>query len=430
MTNEFTEKNKYYFYHALPQKAPVAECKVTMKETVNPKLLAEACSMALAGNYAFRQKPLIDRSGDIVCCENTADVPVTEDDGKNYALGSTDSNSYLFRVMYSENSIGIRYSHAITDGRGGILFFHTLLYHYFSLQGHPIESDASVILDKDREDMAVRGDVADDLPKDVAVKRPKDTGELFSTPEQRTLMETELSRCFLIHFPAVQLKELAKRFGATPVPILAALVAETMHDIYEVGERTIMAGVPVDMRAFLKPRALANYSSMTFLPFEALLAGLSMEEKAKALSETLADCLERDNLFGMAKLLSGGPVRTDYPPMDDREKVLELYKARITQVGRFTYLLTNVGRIRLPKGMEERITSYEMGTVALSYTPSMSVYTYGDTVCLGLACNFREDGLAKAILERMKTYHLAAEMVFDGYTTMDTVRTDYFEKVG
>ena len=118
MMNEFTAKNKYYFYNALPEKAPVMGYKVMLKEPVNPELLAEACSKALAGNYAFRQKPLIDHDGDIVCCENTADVPVMADDGKNYALGSADSNGYLFRVIYSENSIDIRYSHAISDARG------------------------------------------------------------------------------------------------------------------------------------------------------------------------------------------------------------------------------------------------------------------------------------------------------------------------
>ena len=424
---EFTAKNKYYFYNGLPKKAPVSSMKVTLKEAVEEKILCKAVENAIRKDYCFRQKPLLTGEGDILCVENDAKPPVMADDGTYVNLGSAATNGYLFRVLYRDHSIELRYSHALTDGRGGIMFLHTLLYEYFTLQGYPIEPDGNVFMQESVYNPAQIGDLAADLPEGITPKGPDNFGELFSTPEQRTLMEGDTSREFVIHFPAGELKELSQKLGATPAPVMAAVIAASMHEVYDVGEQTIVAGVPVDMRAFTGRRAMGNYSSMTFLPYEAALFHKDFAAQTKALSSSLRASLEKENLYALVMALSAGTGQMPHPPLNDKEQVLAMQRARMRQKGRFTYLLTNVGLIRLPKGMEAQIMAFALGSPSVSYTPSLLLYTFREHGCLRIVANYEESALPDAIRKRLNESGIHAKME-EGFTRSDNVLAELFER--
>ena len=60
MIQRFQKNGMFFFYNALPQKAAVIGCDVTLKDPVNPEFLQKACEKALQRHCYFRLTPVLD----------------------------------------------------------------------------------------------------------------------------------------------------------------------------------------------------------------------------------------------------------------------------------------------------------------------------------------------------------------------------------
>ena len=422
----YSDKNKYYFYNGLPQKSAVAELTATLRENVQPQVLREACRAILARHYFFRKRPLLNEKGDIVCEDSTAEPPVMPDEG-NVLLGTEATNGYLFRIAYWDRDVRFVFSHALADGHGGEMFFRSVLYEYMRRLGYLIDPDETILLAESVEDAGERGDVYTDLPGNITPKPPERVEKLFITPEERTLMETDCSRCWVLRFAESSVKEQQRKYDCSPVPLFSVLIGNAMHQLYSIHDETILTGVPVDMRRFLNSKALANYSSMVLMPYPAKWHDLPLTEQIAQWSGEFQQAIQPEELF--STVAATAARKLPFMSMDDRETILAGMQERIQHPGIFTYLLTSVGKIRLPAGMDEHIEDMRWGAVEMSHSPSMMLYTYGGNVYFGMVANFTSDALFMAIKAQLEGIGLQPELIIDGYTQSDTVRTDLFAHV-
>lgn len=426
---EITAKNKYYYYTTLPEKAAVVTATITLKSEIRPDYLKIACEKALDRNEFFRQKPILTSEGDVVREENHADVPVMPEDERVANLGTADTNGYLFRITYKERTLRMNSSHAVTDGHGATMFLHTLLYHYFSLQGKEIEPDSNILL-PEVIDATERGNLYEDIPAEFEPKCPfVQTFQCFITPEKRVLLETDRTRSFRLRMATPDMLRYVKSLNCTPGPAMMAIIAEAMCELYEVGDRNILTGLPVDMRPILNSRALSNYGVVTVIPFEKDDFSLSLEKKTQKLNDTLKLSLQRENIMSVAAFFAMASRKAPDVRLNDREAVFRMQQKQMTDKGAFTYLLSNVGRIMLPKGMEDLIDDYHEGTASVSYAPGIYIYSIGKNSYLELECDFESKDLFYAITDHIKRAGMEPEVVYDDYIRIDTVKPYLFDAV-
>ncbi|MCR4990877.1 MAG: hypothetical protein K6A38_08450 [Lachnospiraceae bacterium] len=426
--NKFNESSMFFFYNSLPNKTAGIRLRVRLKEKIDPEALQNALERTVRRNPFFRLKPILDENGNICCEQNSVPPGISPEDGTRVLLGTEDTDGYLFRVRYTEDTIILFASHVLTDGRGVISFLKSLLYNYFTDTGKVIGMDGSFLTDDTEEDPEETKNIFEDLPDDIKPLAPKEElKEVFSVPGERVLIETDQSRLFGIRFPKEQLKEEAKKRGTTPLPLLSVLFSDVLRKTYDTGDLTIRISSPVDMRRFLNEKAMTNYSISIETDIDANLNGFGMEDRINRVSEDIQKKISRDEILGRAAFAGANAMGAMEFPFGNEEICRGMMKKRITKRDTFSFLLTNMGLVRFPKDMEGLIADFDIVSPSVATTPSILTYTYGDHANVFMVANFEEDAFAKGILEELIKQGFDAEMTEDGYLSEDSLLTFKFE---
>lgn len=93
-----------------------------------------------------------------------------------------------------------------------------------------------------------------------------------------------------------------------------------------------------------------------------------------------------------------------------------------------TLMLTNIGLIRMPAGMEEYVTDFEPVAVNIEYSPAFCMITIGQTGRLLVSQNYDDTKLLKEIAGILRENGVEAGLVDCGMIMVDTVEPYLFEK--
>lgn len=174
-----------------------------------------------------------------------------------------DAGSPLIRVGYYGNRIFVEYSHAATDGNGGITFLNSLLGCYFRLKGEEIKDRTNCLnhLDKPRPE-----EISDDYLRfcdKVKRKRPLDK-------RAYRLQGKKLPYGSLITVTGVmsaqELREAAKRKGLTVGQLITLCLFKAIEQdrrFYISKDRSpVIIGVPTNIRKHFDSETLRNFVAL------------------------------------------------------------------------------------------------------------------------------------------------------------------------
>lgn len=334
---------------------------IRMREPVDPRTLLAAVRTALE---RFPQFALGLTRGETQYAYRLLDtVPVVlpMDDCSPYYIGSDDTAGYLFLCGYKENTIYLEYQHCLTDGRGFDQFIRCILFYYLQGLGYPVENDGSIrthetsFTPAECEDgyLRLRG-----MPQSDRDHHPDVPA--FHMPEYDSRDDSdELTTELTLSLP--ELLEYTKRHGVTPMTFLMTAISMGMHRTYYEGTdraETIIAEVPMDLRAYVKTPTTRFFVSLLDLPFfheyfslpflEACQACKAYFDTQKNLPHAVYWALRNANRVKKAH-------RTDLP-IDEKEQLMR-QQAR-DYIRRDSFILTNIGAFKLPPSMEQHVVDY------------------------------------------------------------------------
>ncbi len=422
--------NMFYFYPS-SVKDPVHLERFYLKDTVDGDLLTEAARRAVRLHYFFGLRPVLDEKGVVWFEENHEEPPVFYDDGTPRFLGSDETNGYLFRVLYKDNCIAVSDMHALSDGRGLYAFLSTLLYEYYTLSGVKIDPEGLVLTGEDAEDVRVRAQLLDEIPRGLKPEGVYVPGKVFIIPEERSLIESVDTKVYALEFDAAPFLALAKENGGTPSAVIMTLMSEILYETYEVADGEISASLPVDMRRYFTEKALSNYCGAATVPFRKEWRDGSFQEKILAVREELKIQTRKENL-----------ITGLYPFLDTRDMVRAqslrdsaLFDAMIRKRAQkektqapYTYILTNVGRFPFPGGVLDRITGLSMNAPNTGGSPLLGLFTLGDKMYLFFYQNFETDALPRGFVSKLKEHGIEAKMTAEYTYRPDPVKPDLFRE--
>ena len=420
--------NMFYFY-SIKAKATVDSAKITLSVPIDPDVLCKAVQKAMERNPYFGHTPVLDERGRVFLKENETPVAVYLDDGSYCDLGTEESNGYLFKVFYTQHSIRLEVFHVLTDGRGLDAFLKSIVYYYLTMSGHEIDTEGMILTDEVPVDPTELISLTNAVPIDFKPGVKYRAENVFVIPEDYTHIKTPFQKIIDITFPAAELIAVTKQYHTTPMPLLGVWMNQILRSLYDVGEQNIIASVPVDMREMNHSRALGNYCGSIAIESPAKWADASIEEQLGDLQAQLKAKATPEVLYEKLAELRRAENMIRQTPLDSKEAFEALLEKSEEGEARNTYTLTNIGRMRFPKDIEELMTGYDMCGMYSGKGVVLGAYTFRETGHLLISQNFDSTAIAEQLCAKAKDSGIDASWQDMGLVRQDMVRPYRFQRI-
>lgn len=430
MSTDIGTNNKMFLLLSSAGKAAVIEYRYRLTEAISYDALIEATKDAVSSFPYFGLKPVVDKDGRLIMENNGGPMPVFKKDEKQRNLGSDDTYRYLFRVLYDDDEIDIEASHGIGDGRGIMAFSQTLIYYYLVHTGKSIDTEGMLYTKADLSDKTITDHLLDRIWEITPVDIVEETAvsKIFCPTEKKVMSGTPYTKRLVLSWDFKKLMDKIKPLGASPLTFFHDLISSTMYEYYDVKDATVVADVPVDVREKLGSRAQSNFTINISIPIEREMTAKAQEERYKELKEKLNEKTKIEYLAytmqGTGQFLS----MIDQISLRD-EAMLKMMESKASdpQEPMRSYLLSNIGLMKLPKDMMQYIKDFDIYFTNLEASPVFTMLTFGGRGMVIVGQNFEETGLIDAVYKKLKDMDVDADLKDYGRFTMDDANVKGFE---
>ena len=352
--------------------------------------------------------------------------------------------SMLFRVSYFRNRVNLEVSHIISDGRGAINLFKSLLHAYiaerYDVPGVPSDYDGS---DSDKAENSFDKY----YEKDKAGAAPGTKIYRLSGPIDRdapTFME--------YHVSASKVLGAAHQCGVSLTSYLIAAILCAIRDVMtsRARNRAIRVDIPVDLRAFFRSETVRNFYGMTYVAYTP--ADIEADEDSAKTSATSPD-VTGNGQQSAARTAHGngmGGLLTDEPLADiarhvqeqlghatsrerveshmnrmialEKNPVLRLApspaKDWVLELARFitdretTTTVSNLGRVTLDERLARHVRSVSFLTTPASL--NFTVCSFGDDLSIGISTVYHDLNVIKNLCRILAAQGISGRMNIAG----------------
>lgn len=325
----------------------------------------------------------------------------------------------MFRVRSSGNRVAGEFSHALTDGTGGMAFMKTLLVRYFVLRG--IEPGAELAQGEFKDIFKV--DSPPDREEYEDAYQRHFTGKLPSpepNPRAWHMRGPRLPRgSYRIIVGTMKVEEVlaeAKRRNVTITELLGAAYLEALQTLWLEArehprhrrttrrEHFISLEIPVNLRNFFATKSLRNFSLFILLRENMNLGIRSFDELVKRAHYQMR--LENDPR-SIARQISrnAGGVRNVVVrmiPLVIKDIFARILFAKLGET-MLSGFISNLGTLKLPPGIAPHITGLAFSPAPSKTTlTNASVISWNDELILTFGSLARSRELERLFFRRMR----------------------------
>lgn len=425
--------NKMFLLLSNNGKAAVIEYRYRLREDISREDLIKATRDAVDAFPYYSLKPVIDQKGRLDMVPNDNDLPVFIKDGTIRSLGSSDTNGYLFRVLYDGDEIAVEASHGIGDGRGIMAFSQTLVYYYLLHTGKDVDPEGMLYTKEDLKDNTITDNLLDRISEVTPADEetvPHEEYQPFGPTEEKALLNTPDTQRLVISWDSGKLIGKIKSLGATPLVFFHDLIAHTIYEYYDTGDKTVIGDVPVDLREKLGSRAQSNFTVNISIPIERGFFDLPDSERYQKLSDMLKERTSLEYLAYKMKEFGAFSAMLDQLPLNDDSFMKQMGDGEQgAPAPQRSYLLSNIGLMRLPRSVMEYVRDFDIYFTNLEPTPVYTMLTYGGRGMLIIGQNYADTGFARTLYEKLLKMDVDVSFRDDGVFCMDDVSLGRFDTV-
>ncbi|MFO8069634.1 MAG: alcohol acetyltransferase [Alkalibacterium sp.] len=323
-----------------------------------------------------------------------------------------DKREFLFRVLYHKDRIHLEVFHALTDGTGALWFFEDLLTEYVRLR------QAKVLESLDKPEQREKADLEDSFKRYFSKKKKYARIEASIDPlkkykekelaDDKKPLEKKPKAASVYHVKgektadhrlrvieiSVPLKETLTLARKENVSLTIYMTALYMLAVYRVKEdkskdTTITMSIPINLRQFFPSVSVRNFFSTTIVSYTfkpdkedylpELYATLARQFEARLQKDALEKRLKQFIAFEFNPL-----TRIIFRPIKDG--ILRLVNYFIKK--KITIAMSNLGRVKLPEGMEKYVKQTFFYTAAIR--PQFCLISYQETLTISFTSPFVE----------------------------------------
>ena len=310
----------------------------------------------------------------------------------------TSKNDYAIRILYGERYVTVDSTHIFTDGRGLIQIIRALLTRYFELAGYAVDKtgiidcDGKFDPDENEDAFALYSNKKKtSFPKILKAYRIASNDSCVTRAKIKTL---DLSK----------IKAAAKSYNTTvTIYILAIAFLAIAADRDKNGSsEPVTARMPIDCRNFISSKTLRNFAISTQI----------LMSETKDINKMISDIKSQFNKINID--MAQGDVnlfqnmRKNGTLMPAIMKKLIIKKVFSVEESRYTTSFSNLGIVKLPSGIEDKIKNIEVLLrgfyvklpTALPYR--FSCVTVGNALTLTAYTDVNNDDVINAIFDALE----------------------------
>jgi len=311
----------------------------------------------------------------------------------------------LFRVYYNENGFKLETTHIVCDGRSLVKIMTALLARYFELLGVTVDKSGIIdcngnIQDEELENAFEKYSSAM-LPEEAKAAFTRYTASQNSgKPKvvyQRRGFQPIDSRIITGKYDTEKIKTAAKRFNVTVTELITAYIFKVVAEEREEQKSTnpISLMLPIDFRTFFPSKTLTNFTQgkIIYMPesddFSEILRQIKLQFEKITTAGVSDDIIGFNKIFSFIKFI----------PLPIKKRLLKLIK-RSASAGNTT-IFSNLGLVKLPAGIEERLDMLEFALCPETESEfySFSCVTIGNTLALTVSTGVEGERIANKLLE-------------------------------
>lgn len=300
-----------------------------------------------------------------------------------------DPKSVLIRVSYHARRINVEVSHMVSDGRGTMELFKTLVGFYVR-ERYGVDVELAPYA---REEAHKTEDsFAENYERRASASTPKPRAYRI-----RGWREKAAPEYMEVHLSSSAVYGAAKRMGVGVTALLIAAIVCAIRDGMPARERAldraICVNVPVDLRRFFGSETLRNFFGLAFVSYVSGGVEESLAAVAADVSRQLGAATEpaalKKRMNRMVKLQRNVALRV--APVFLKDAVLGLAAAIADR--EVTTTASNLGRVEMPAGVEP----FVRGVVVLTSTTSINfvMATYEDDLSVGISSVLVSNDIAR-----------------------------------
>lgn len=412
--------NKAYLYLNCGKKSIVFQKKFTLSEKIDIKTLKSALKNIIGRFHYFRLKPVIDESGSVDFVGNDAEPEVYEFDDEVHHLGTEEVNGYLFRISVRNCDLYISIAHAIADGRGALLFCRSLIYEYLRISGKKLDVCDEVLTNEapasETEKDTLTAEIAE-LSEEFCPEEP------FIMPSDHHYFKTEYQRKTVLSWSAESFSDLVRRLECTPAALITAITGKAIYKNFDVKDKKVLVSIPVDLRPFYNSRAQSNFFVGIKIEYKREYADLPLREQLRNIQEAIEKQLDISNLKSSIflteqffKNIAGKKLKTKEEAENASREAEEIMKRPEA-----TFMLSNLGIIKIPEQMKSWITDFECTTSNTTLSPLFTMMTIGAVGKLVITQNDDSKVLLREIADAFLENGVEVQIRECGRIRMDNV---------
>lgn len=334
-----------------------------LKEEVRPEALEHAALRTLEEFPIFQS--VIKRGFFWYYLEKTSLKPVVREEYREPCSPIFDKNvkRLLFEITYYKNRINLEVHHILTDGTGAIQFLRSLVIYYLqycyeSLQGMDLTTEYDASASEKNDDSFARYYEKIEQPKTEGKKLiPKKAyevrGQRLSGFRMR-IIEGTMSVSALI--------ALAHKYHTTLTVFITAAVIQAigMEMAVKDKKRPVVIKVPVNLRTYFNSATARNFFGVMQVSYDFSNQPGTFEDIIEYVSACFKNELTREQLSyrmnQMGSLEKNVFIRST--PLTIKDVFMKL--GYDINNRRYTFSLSNVGIIRMPKAVEPYIDMFDV----------------------------------------------------------------------
>ncbi|MCH5179946.1 MAG: hypothetical protein J1F32_01875 [Erysipelotrichales bacterium] len=371
---------------------------VTLKSEVNPDILLLATKDALK---RFPHLCVKLKSGLFwYYLEHNYNEPMIEKEDP-FLFNSVRLHSkagFMFSITYFGRRINLEMFHALTDGTGASEFLKTIVYYYLIHSGISIENDGSI---QTEEVEILTAESFDDFNEnyDSHIQKPEKEEKAFQIKGR--LYKDNWTGLVQLIMSVDSLKEVAHKYGTTVTGFMSSIILYSLYLSYFKNvkqKNNLRLFIPVNARKFFDSYSLRNFMLYIRTTGEFRDKNLSFKDVVDYVKHTLTN-INRDVL--LRQLVSNVDIEKHF-----YVKILPLFVKNA--IMKFAYKMfgqdsttvsfSNLGLIKLPKGMEEYIERFEFLIGVSKLSPvNIGAVSYNDTFVLSYATKFVDRHIIRRI---------------------------------
>lgn len=296
-----------------------------------------------------------------------------------------DGDDLLIRVNYYKNRINLEVSHILSDGRGSLILFKSLIYQYLKIK-YKIKDLKTEDISSSYEKTENSFDKYYTGPKTRRAPKRKIYHDRGRKKKYTTYME--------YHVSTKKVQDLAKKYHVTITTLLIAILIQAYQKkMRELDKRkAIKIDVPVDLRSYFPSYTSRNFFGLITViynnnqqnDFEDILKSIDSQLKEETTKDQLK--IRMNQMIALEKNIAIRIV-----PIIIKDFALRISDNIINNST--TSSVSNIGKITVDKKIEPYIENFNVLTTTQNL--QLTICSYKDDLSIGISSRYINNDVIK-----------------------------------